>query len=505
MSDPVIGREIGSYQIVAVLGQGGMGKVYKAQHPYIGKQVAVKFLKSELSSKPDSVQRFFQEARAVNDIHHENVIDVLDFGKTAEGDYFILMELLLGKTLGDAIKGEAPFTVKRTGHICMQICSALAAAHENNIIHRDLKPDNIFLIPRAGQKDFVKVLDFGLAKLVDDNSGTHTTTGMVMGTPLYMAPEQALGRPLDAQTDVYALGVILYQMATGTVPFFDPNPVALATMHVTAKVPRPSERFSSVDTRLERIILKCLEKEKDRRYATMTAVAIAIAEACGLDTTPYFGVDLTARETFSSDGDELPTTSDADRTVITTNPTKPSPSSSGESPSVPNVPIERRSTEIHIDAFVNETSSLRAEITGRGQPAKGNKGLFIGIAFLLLLGVGVVLAFYSNNSETKPTPLGTAKQIETPKAMTPSSKKVEPQSTPTPETQTSTVKDPKDPKNLNKKDPNKKDPSVPDPKVQDPKPDPNKKDPKKNDPLIKDSALPSPFETPKPKPSDPSK
>jgi eukaryotic-like serine/threonine-protein kinase len=259
MSDSAIGREVGSYQLVEILGQGGMGKVYRAQHPFIGKQVAIKLLKAELSEQPEAVQRFFQEARAVNNIRHENLIDILDFGKTPEGEYFLLMEFLEGRTLSHAIKNESPFPPKRVGHIGIQICSALAAAHDKGVIHRDLKSDNIFLITRAGQKDFLKVLDFGIAKLMDDPSGVAaTTTGMVMGTPLYMAPEQALGRPLDPQTDVYALGVLLYQMATGTLPFFDPNPVALATMHVTAKLPAPRSRYKDIDPQIERVITRCL-------------------------------------------------------------------------------------------------------------------------------------------------------------------------------------------------------------------------------------------------------
>src|SRR5262249_16344173 len=159
--------------------------------------VAIKLLKSEYSSQADVVQRFFQEARAVNNIHHENVIDALDFGKTAEGEYFLIMEFLEGRTLSSALKAESPFPSRRTGHVGLQVCSALYAAHEKGIVHRDLKTDNIFLITRAGQKDFVKVLDFGIAKLLDDTSNAaQTGTGTVLGTPLYMAPEQALGKPL---------------------------------------------------------------------------------------------------------------------------------------------------------------------------------------------------------------------------------------------------------------------------------------------------------------------
>jgi serine/threonine protein kinase len=290
MSEDIIGREIGSYKIVDMIGRGGMGHVYRAQHPYIGKQVAIKLLKAEYSTQAEVVQRFFQEAKSVNNIHHENVIDVLDFGRTKEDEYFIIMELLEGRTLSQALQKEAPFPLKRTAHICLQICAALEAAHKNNILHRDLKSDNIFLISRAGQKDFVKVLDFGIAKLMNDPSAaSNTSTGMVMGTPLYMAPEQALGKPLNAQTDVYALGVVLYQMATGTVPFFDPNPVALATMHVTAEAPKPSKFFPGINPELEKIILKCLEKEQSDRFLSMRETAEAVGLASKTDLSTYFG------------------------------------------------------------------------------------------------------------------------------------------------------------------------------------------------------------------------
>lgn len=298
--DPDIGRVIGSYQITGLLGSGGMGKVFKAKHLKIGKEIAIKLLNKEHSADADSVARFFREARVVNEIHHENIIDTLDFGQTPEGESYLLMELLQGRSLTDALRttSNAPMPPKRLGHIALQICSALHAAHQKNIIHRDIKTDNIFLLTRANQKDFVKVLDFGIARVAKEDASVATNTGTVLGTPLYISPEQALGQKVGPQSDIYSLGVMLYLMATGAAPFHDPNPISLAMLHVLMKPTPPKEKVSSIEDKLNDTILRCLEKKLPDRYASMWELAVDLGEACGMDPAPYFGleVDKTSRQ-----------------------------------------------------------------------------------------------------------------------------------------------------------------------------------------------------------------
>lgn len=224
VSDPAIGRVVGAYRLIAPLGEGGMATVYRAEHTAIGKEVAIKILKPGLAKQPEMVLRFFHEARSVNQVRHENLIDILDYGETPNKEHYIVMELLDGEPLSHVIKTQAPLPLRRLGHIGLQICSALDAVHQKGIIHRDLKGSNIFLTTRAGQKDFVKILDFGIAKLPKTQElpeELKTVTGAMMGTPMFMSPEQGKGLEVDQQTDIYALGVLLYQLATGVPPFYN--------------------------------------------------------------------------------------------------------------------------------------------------------------------------------------------------------------------------------------------------------------------------------------------
>ncbi|MHB8420468.1 MAG: serine/threonine-protein kinase [Myxococcales bacterium] len=216
---PKLGSTLGSYQLVKLLGVGGMGRVYVAEHVRLGRKVALKLLLPEFATSPEVVQRFFNEARAVNQINHPNIVEVMDFVEDPHGFNYFIMELLEGRDLRKVHKEDGPFLLGRAIAVAKQVASALAAAHGQGIVHRDIKPDNVLLCPREGSPNFVKLLDFGIAKL---SSGVFqeqkTRLGMVLGTPGYMSPEQAFGRPIDGRSDVYSLGVLLHWMLVDKLP-----------------------------------------------------------------------------------------------------------------------------------------------------------------------------------------------------------------------------------------------------------------------------------------------
>src|SRR5581483_7717345 len=222
------------YRVIRKLGEGGMGVVYLAEHVFIEKKVALKVLSEDFARKADLVARFMQEAKAASKIGHENIIDITDFGETASGSVFFAMEFLDGHDLAHHIREHGPMDFDRTRHIMNQICRALGAAHSKGIIHRDLKPENIYLIEREGKPDFVKVLDFGIAKIssFDEGGSRLTRTGMIFGTPEYMSPEQAKGDRPDHRVDIYAAGCILYEMLTGDVPFHAETFMGVLTKHM---------------------------------------------------------------------------------------------------------------------------------------------------------------------------------------------------------------------------------------------------------------------------------
>jgi eukaryotic-like serine/threonine-protein kinase len=266
-----IGKVIKGYRLEEILGVGGVGCVFRATHTLIKKQVAIKILQNT-DPTAKVLERFIIEAKAANEIRHENVIDVIDFDQTDEKTPFMIMEYLYGKSLASAIEEEAPFPEARISRIALQICAALSAAHSHGIIHRDLKGDNIFLTTRGEERDFVKILDFGIAKILYDN-GNRTQTGLMIGTPLCMAPEQALGLQVSASVDIYALGVLLFQLCTGRSPFEHDIPMIIVSMHVEAPAPSPRQYNSAVSTHLESIISRCLQKKPEDRFASMEELA----------------------------------------------------------------------------------------------------------------------------------------------------------------------------------------------------------------------------------------
>ena len=282
--DPLIGAKVGNYEVRQKLGEGGMGSVYLAEHPLIGKKVALKVLHSEFASNQDVVSRFFTEAKAVNDIQHPNIVDIIDYGTLRQADgstmvYFI-MEFLGGTSLSQLIRREAPLSPERALRICVQIADALGASHRANIVHRDLKPDNVILIDRRHEADFVKVLDFGIAKLTGDQPGSRRTrTGIVMGTPSYMSPEQCEGRgEVDHRTDIYALGILLYEMLTAKVPFEGEGYGEVLVQHLTQPPVRPSTIRGVIPPHVESVCLRALEKHSGDRYPSMDEFVRALTD-----------------------------------------------------------------------------------------------------------------------------------------------------------------------------------------------------------------------------------
>jgi serine/threonine-protein kinase len=275
-----VGSAVGNYQVLQKIGSGAMGAVFLAAHPVIGKRVALKVIHPELANNEEMVGRFFNEARAVTQIGHDNIVDVQDFGQTPDGESFIVMELLEGESLGARMKREGAFSVPRATHVAMQIADGLAAAHARGIIHRDLKPDNIMLISRGGDQDYVKILDFGLAKLQGPGAMQNKTkTGSLLGTPHYMAPEQCEGkRAIDHRVDVYALGCILFQMLTGRVPFPGEGFGEVLVKHLREPPPLPTRLNPQVPKHLETIILHALAKKPEFRFAGMDDFRAALRD-----------------------------------------------------------------------------------------------------------------------------------------------------------------------------------------------------------------------------------
>ena len=267
------------YRILKRIGRGGMGEVFLAEHAAIGKQVAIKILSEDFARKPRIVQRFLQEARAASLIRHENVVDITDFGHTPSKLPFLTMEYLDGEDLKAMLRREIRLPWPRARRILLQVLAALEAAHEQGVIHRDIKPDNCFRLTRGENEDFIKVLDFGIAKVLGDEiDQALTQTGVVMGSAEYMSPEQAKSEPIDARTDLYSVGVILYQMLTGKVPFRANGFMGTLSKHIMEPPPPPRQIAPEVkiSRQLEQLVLKALAKEPAERFQSAREFAAAL-------------------------------------------------------------------------------------------------------------------------------------------------------------------------------------------------------------------------------------
>lgn len=288
-SDLELGQVVaGKYRLLDVLGEGGMGVVFLAEHELIEKRIALKVLRKEYSTKPDLVQRFKQEAISASRIKHPNVLDVFDFGQLENGCFFLAMEYLQGRDLAAELEQNTTVEPVIAVQIALQMCRALGAAHMRGVVHRDMKPENVFLHRTEEGDEIVKIVDFGIAQLrgrEDHNEEQPTRrrltrTGVIFGTPEYMSPEQAKGKTADLRVDIYAVGIILYEMFTGAVPFTGDTFMAVLSAHLTQTVP-PMRQWVpdlGVSQELESIVLKALAKDPDDRFQSMSELGLALQQ-----------------------------------------------------------------------------------------------------------------------------------------------------------------------------------------------------------------------------------
>ena len=274
-----IGQLYGAYRILELIGAGGMGCVYRAEHARIGRTVAIKILHEHHARRREATQRLFQEARASSHVRNRHIVDVVDYLELEGGTVCIVMEYLDGPSLARLMETPGALPPGRALDLLAQIADGLAAAHAAGVVHRDLKPDNVLVVPAAGGGDLVKLLDFGVAKLTDPEAdGLETAAGQVMGTPAYMSPEQATGAAVDARTDIYALGAIMYELFTGELPFVARTFDEYVFKHLTVApaAPRATAGGRDLDPRIEAIILRCLAKDPAGRYGSARELAAAL-------------------------------------------------------------------------------------------------------------------------------------------------------------------------------------------------------------------------------------
>lgn len=273
-----MGQRIGSYTVTDTLGRGGYGEVLAAVHDVLGRDVAIKVLHAKWSDDPDAVRRFVAEAQAVNAVRHPNIVDVVDFGTLDDGRHYHVMERLRGESLRQRLDARGALPLGEAIAVLHAVAAALDAAHDAGIVHRDVKPENVFL-HHDGEREHVKLIDFGLAKLVKHDAAP-TQSGVIMGTPAYMAPEQCRGREVDRHTDSYAFGVLAYEVLTGAVPLRGADPVATLLAHVH-ETPQPPSKSAALPRAVDAVILPLLAKTPSARPSKLVPVAEKLAACVG--------------------------------------------------------------------------------------------------------------------------------------------------------------------------------------------------------------------------------
>jgi eukaryotic-like serine/threonine-protein kinase len=387
--DPMIGQLLdGRYQILHKLGEGGMGEVYAAQHVRLGKAVAIKLLRHEIVSNLEAVKRFEQEAKSASSIGHRNIIGILDSGELPDGRIYLSMELLEGAPLNELIK--QPLPPERLLNILIQTGHGLAAAHKSNIVHRDMKPENIY-VTFTSEGDVPKLLDFGIAKMTGNEGNNHLTkTGTIFGTPFYMAPEQALGQNVDQRADIYAMGVIMYEIFTGAVPFAGESFMAILTQHITSE-PKPPSRMAADNGRgmppgIEEIIVRAMKKEPDQRYQTMDELVAALV-------TVYRGLAGSGMSSY------LPAMPGAGPSQLMAAAPAPTPMpygpGGGHGPTGPQ-PQHHGSAPYHAQPAVTPYPGQSATFE---PPPRSKTGLIVALVVLLLGGGGAAVAFVLMNDK----------------------------------------------------------------------------------------------------------
>ncbi|MCA9709538.1 MAG: protein kinase, partial [Myxococcales bacterium] len=274
----------GRYRLTRLMGEGGMGQVYEGIHEQLARKIAVKVLLPRFAYDLKFRERFLREARATSKIRHPNIVQLVDFGATPNGSVYFAMEFLEGRDLSSLLRDEGHLSWPRARHLLLQMISALGAAHQHEIVHRDVKPGNFFIIDAFGHKEFIKVLDFGIAKITSTPSENRTLaqnltgTGEIFGTAKYMAPEQAFGESNDLRVDIYSLGVVAYQMLTGDVPFTGDSAFEIITRHVNEPPRAPRMLVPSIPMAVEQVILRAIAKRPEDRFSSMEQMRMALAD-----------------------------------------------------------------------------------------------------------------------------------------------------------------------------------------------------------------------------------